>query len=414
MRGLWSLLIVLAALVPVASEWMVWPSEAEVPVGASVRVDMATGQRWIEVNTTEAPQLLGGARSQEVGSPRGMALADADLDAAFRQSVERATRAEDPSSGEAESSTPAQKILAALGRLPEQEQTRLAQTMGRARLSELSEAELASAWESRQAELATSMAARAEPSEVLRSRLEVLRDFEAGRVSEARVLDELIELDYDLSDLDEARDFHHALKGLETLEGLLKEGYPAKVRAAAAAALGTAVKNDEDLSNIALEAAPTLLSALGEADVNLRRKALYALGALVRNHPLAVRTFVREDGFGRVARALETSLADLPAAWPVADKAATLLGDLAHEMTDAAEVCQGLEDAIRRRPPDARLERFLKAAMAFAQPCADAWGTTRFSQNLDTLASDLQRGAGDAYILELAALATSTRERLDS
>lgn len=425
-----------------------WPVDAAVPEGSSVRVDMSTGQRWIETNSTgdiEMAQLLSKPQ-QEVGSPKGLAVSTATktVDTAFRESVEKATRSEDPTLDEEVASTPEDKIASALGKLPEVEQERLARSVGRERLEDLTTSELWSVWQSRQDELREVSSTMRESWRVMTGRLSLLREFiespASSRIDE--VVRELEDLEYDLGDLDDARDFHYALKGTPTLVELLDKKWEPRIRAAAAAALGTSIKNEHDLQT-EHGSLRILVDALSDADLELRKKMLYALGATLRNNRVAISQFksvvaASGGGFGALADALQAALSnDLPAGWPVADKAATLIGDLALDLDkddeDAGKVCTSVRDAILlHNPPVTRLERFLKAAQALVETCggdgannASAWDA--LPSRLEAMALDLRKKIGESpssdngekqmkdetsYVEDLATLVLSLRDDL--
>lgn len=354
-------------------EWVLWPTEAAVPVGSSLRVDMSTGQRWIEKNSSslEVP-----SESLEAGSSTDIAVSrPEELEAIYRSSVERATRADDPSFSATGEKLPEasreEKIMASLRKLPQHEQERLARNLGRTTLEQLSNDELALLWAQRQQELTEAIENMAKASDILTQRIDLLNDFIEGHVEENIAVAELEELDYDLGNLDDAKDFHNSLNGMPLLIKLLEPTFPIAVRCAAATALGTAVKNDDDLQRRAAVAMPLLLEALDRPDLELRRKALYAIGATLRNNHDSTRSFARAGGFQAVARALDAALKMLPPAWPVADKAATLLGDLADAVQeyDRELVCQAVHDTLNYDAPPARLERSLRALDALAPYC---------------------------------------------
>lgn len=354
-------------------EWVLWPTEAAVPEGAYVRVDMSTGERWIERNSTslEAP-----SDSLEARSSMGLAVSrPEELEATYRSSVERATRADDPGFSATGEKLPdasrEEKIMTSLRKLPLHEQERLASKLGRAKLEQLSNDELSLLWAQRQEELAEAIENIAKASEILTQRIESLNDFIEGRVEEVVAVAELEELDYELGNLDDAQDFHKSLDGMPLLIKLIEPTFSIAVRCAAATALGTAVKNDDDLQRRAAVAMPLLLEALDRPDLELRRKALYAIGATLRNNHDNTRSFARAGGFQVVTRALDAALKMLPAAWPVADKATTLLGDLAEAVQeyDREVVCQAVHDTLLYDAPPARLERFLHTLGALAPYC---------------------------------------------
>lgn len=164
------------------------------------------------------------------------------------------------------------------------------------------------AWTVRQAELKAAMKNLLQPAEHMGNLTRVLNGTAPGSdpsrpLSQDEQVYLLKELEALLDDVDNARDFH-TIGGWPTLLSFLTESHPPAVRATAAWAVGTAVKNTYDYQLWTLEAlsevsgvsaegaAPTgvqlLLSALEASvesgDTELQKRSLYALSAAMRGN----------------------------------------------------------------------------------------------------------------------------------
>jgi hypothetical protein len=217
-------------------------------------------------------------------------------------------------------------ILKAFHRLPGQEVERFQLDLDRPVQAGTPEAaHLFEAWRVRQAELKEAMKTILQPAEHMANLTRTLngtapRAVEAVDVSgglaaadPARPLDAeeqvyiLRQLESLLDDVDNARDFH-TIGAWPTLLSFLRPAHPASVRAAAAWAVGTAVKNTYDYQLWVLEqlpaaavaegsdaVAPSTVTAVeqlvhllatpaGEEDFEVQKRALYALSAAMRGN----------------------------------------------------------------------------------------------------------------------------------
>lgn len=346
----WALVLCSSAM----GDWVQWPADKAVPEGSHVRVDLSTGERWLERNATATESLA----------------VTENVDSAFKRSVEFATRQEDPSFDAAGEALPQKSrretMLSALRKLPGVD------------VDALSDEELDALWNKRQVELAEAMAASTETASTMAKHLEVLTRFvDTGGGQSDDILAELDALDFELGAIDDARDFHESLEGMPILAALAAPGFPPDVRAAAVTAIGTAIKHDDALQQwtLTLHNGTTCLDLLlaacsDPADSKLQRAGVYALGAALRNNPPLIRNFVDDGGLLTLKPTLAGAVGN--AEWPLADKLLTLFADLKPELTfgETVLVCDSLSDALQWLKPARRAERVLRAAAVLAPVCA--------------------------------------------
>jgi len=387
MRWTLPLLTLLAA----RAEWVAWPAGEAVPSGWAQRVDAASGSVYVDVNATMLAHL-------EAMNER------------WRTSVDSATRAEDTTA----TLTRREAILSALDRLPDD-------AFDGADLAALGDEELDVLWTARQEELREFSERLTDTAKTLAGRVDVLAD--AGADDDA-LLFALRELEYELGEMDAARDFHDALGGWTPLVALLDGGRNDEVRAAAALAIGTAVKNEDRFQTWVLEdgCLEKLLAALAAPGArDLHKAVLYALGSGLRNNGRVQRAFGR-TGLGAVLEAARAALDGAPSkdrrANAVAEKAATLLGDLAAEgQRLPAEACDVAEAVLARAPRTRAAERPLRAALAAAPTCGARWRADKaaFGGGLDELAAALRTGGLDAdFADELVGIAGDLATAVES
>jgi hypothetical protein len=219
-------------------------------------------------------------------------------------------------------------IVKAFHRLPGQEVERFGLDLDRPVQAGTPEAEqLFDAWKLRQAELKEAMKTILQPAEHMANLTRTLNGTAPRAVAEeavdvggavsttepARALDAneqvyiLKQLESLLDDVDNARDFH-TIGAWPTLLSFLRPEHPSAVRAAAAWAVGTAVKNTYDYQLWVLESLPAVASAeggdavapstvtaleqlvhllatpAGVENFEVQKRALYALSAAMRGN----------------------------------------------------------------------------------------------------------------------------------
>lgn len=138
----------------------------------------------------------------------------------------------------------ADRMLAALETIPEDERLRMKLDVEAVRAMPLTErlSKLQDLWDVRQQELKEAYDAMPKVNELLMARIEVLQ---AADSPESAVELALIDLEDLLSDIDMARDFH-SLGGFPILASMLDVSRTEAVRELAAWTIGTAVKNEPE------------------------------------------------------------------------------------------------------------------------------------------------------------------------
>ncbi|KAJ1454137.1 hypothetical protein M885DRAFT_566612 [Pelagophyceae sp. CCMP2097] len=395
----------LALLPLVGGEWLKWPKGAEPPAGVEVKVDAETGETWI--NAT-----------------------DANMEARWRASVNAATKKDDPTV----ELSPREAMVSALSKLPD---------YSGIDLGLLPEADLRAMWDARQEELRIFTEAHvSDVAKMLKKRvisLNAYLDVSAaghGRADAAQLLrDEAVlwtlgELEYELGDVDNARDFHDSLRGWPALASLLDANAPRAVRAEAMKVVGSCVKNEPRFQTWLLEGSDPplqrLVAALDEADgvgnaaivvsgapidgEALRRAALYALGSALRSNGDTTAAFVALEGPAALRRGADAALAKTPRGrfssgpWTAVERVAALVADLAGDAATkvhfaAEDWCPFFFQILASTPASRRADKVLTAAAALPCPWVDAGddirrlaGELRVAENLD-----------DAFRDELAA-----------
>ena len=199
-------------------------------------------------------------------------------------------------------------------------------------------AEIIRLWKKRQAMLVEAFASMENTATRLQSLIQELID---ENVTTQRQLVLLEEIEWEVQDLDKAKDFH-TLGGLDVIVRQLNAS-DFKVRAMSAWVIGSAVKHYEEAQHWALEsgAMPLLLDSLVEhrsdreasKDIlELQKKVLYAIGSILRNNARAQRAFVVYDGHAALGNLLEVKTDE-----KLILKAVALIRDLIQEKTEVSE-----------------------------------------------------------------------------
>lgn len=151
----------------------------------------------------------------------------------------------------------ADRMLAALEAIPEDERLHMGLDVEQMRSTPLAErlAKLEQLWNIRQQELKEAYDAMPKVNELLLARVEILR---APDSSQSAIVIALTDLEDLLSDIDMARDFH-SLGGFPVLASMLHVSRPEPVREVAAWAIGTAVKNEPEHQRWVLEVGGVLM-----------------------------------------------------------------------------------------------------------------------------------------------------------
>ena len=323
-----ALLLLLAAAA--SAEWVEWPAGQAVPEGASTRININTNKVEVDVDINATL-----------------------LEHRYRTSVNEATRLEDTTAN----LTRRETMISALKRLPEEE-------VGD--VDALTDDELDALWADRQESLRKWSEQLSDAAKSLQMRLAaLLRDDEKAK------LEALDELDFELADLDNARDFHDALGGWPALAGLLSADAP-EVRRRAAQCVGTAAKHGFQAWVLEHEVLPRLVAMLDEATWPPRKAAVYALGCALRSSAPVQRAFGRR-GMAALSKVASTALED-PAGWAVADKVAALIGDLVQEgRAVPPDACDAVAAVLAKAPATGRADRPLRAVLAAVPHCGAGW-----------------------------------------
>ena len=177
--------------------------------------------------------------------------------------------------------------------------------------------------------------------------------------------------DFELSDLDNAKDFHDSLGGWPALAGLLSADAP-EVRRRAAQCVGTASKHGFQAWVLEAEVLPRLVAMLEETSWPARKAAVYALGCALRSSAPVQRAFGRR-GMAALSKLAAAALDD-PAGWAVADKVAALIGDLVQEgRAVPPDACDAVAAVLANAPSNSRADRPLRAVLAAVPHCGAGW-----------------------------------------
>ena len=180
--------------------------------------------------------------------------------------------------------------------------------------------------------------------------------------------------DFELSDLDNARDFHDSLGGWPALAGLLSAD-SSEVRRRAAQCVGTAAKHGFQAWVLEAEVLPRLVAMLEETSWPARKAAVYALGCALRSSAAVQRAFGRR-GMTALSKLAAAALDDAgnQQAWAVADKVAALIGDLVQEgCAVPPDACDAVAAVLAKAPATGRADRPLRAVLAAVPHCGAGW-----------------------------------------
>jgi nucleotide exchange factor SIL1 len=272
-------LLGLAKEVEVTKEWQLLGENDTIPAGMHVRMDMTTGEKWVkQIDEDEEDDVnMAAAIIQEDGSVQVQQAAE-------KKKADKAKRYD------------YDVMYRTLDKLPEQEKERIGglpelpsgsggSTPLTSKERQFFEKRMAEIWEKRQEELKEAQEYLVDFPEVLKERIKSIRDYlkdpathlkgmnldkEPPEGMTTHIVSVLQDLEYLLTDVDNARDFH-TLGGWPLLVSLLSEEVhvpqnktisklsrktEAKIRAVqahAAWAIGTTVKNTGEFSPFAIE-----------------------------------------------------------------------------------------------------------------------------------------------------------------
>lgn len=331
------------------SEWRLLKEGDTIPAGLHVKIDLSTGQKWVKtIDDGDSKgnidtKAIEGSVDVEVNTDGGMTslmVAEGGTDLPEKEGLTAPDNnlkiKEDVMMMHRTLSQLPEEDMERFGGLPELpapsrpsgKYDEAQYAMFQSRMKEI--------WEARQEELRKLQEALADLPKILKDHIASIGSYiEVGYVPNKAKLQEddwadiifiLEDLEYHLSDLDMARDFH-TLGGWPLLASLLSpkihenamlvheqrnsqnnETYPLHtVQSAAAWALGTAVKNTEEFHSWAVEDISPILSTsspttplhviLDNMSSNPSlNKYIYALGAFLRGNSLAQKHFLSLEG----------------------------------------------------------------------------------------------------------------------
>ncbi len=215
--------------------------------------------------------------------------------------------------------------------------------------------------------------------------------------------------DFELSDLDNARDFHDSLGGWPALAGLLSAD-ASEVRRRAAQCVGTAAKHGFQAWVLEAEVLPRLVAMLEETSWPARKAAVYALGCALRSSAPVQRAFGRR-GMAALSKLASTALDDAgnQQAWAVADKVAALIGDLVQEgRAVPPDACDAVAAVLAKAPATGRADRPLRAVLAAVPHCGAGWR----ARNAVDVSGLRDAFPGDEYGRDLAQLCDDVTEAI--
>ncbi|CAK4086174.1 unnamed protein product [Aphanomyces euteiches] len=206
--------------------------------------------------------------------------------------------------------------LAQLPEPPEMDGMNIHEAYGKLTKEQFS-AYIAKLWAKRQEELKEATASIRDEAKYMQGLIDTLVTPSSGDadIHEANVVDALQHLEWEVQDLDKAKDFN-TMGGLEaTVQYLNASSY--RVRTMAAWVVGSAVKHYDQAQEWALQAGamPLILNSLSivpnEEDrasvLAMQKKMLYALSALVQANTKAQSLFARNDGVVILSNLLKAS-----------------------------------------------------------------------------------------------------------
>ena len=332
------------------NEWQRVEGNDTIPAGAHVRMDMTTGEKWVKLLTDDDEAEDGSGKTKRSVS---MAIVETDGTVTVDETEKNGEKLSPNNSKEnlnfemmhrTLSKLPAEEIVA-MGGLPELPDSK----EGPVRTN--FEERMLTIWKKRQSEL---LEMQLNFPAILKARIAGIKEYLADPETQLESIDLdadqdedivtdivslLKDLEFQLADIDMARDFH-TMEGWSFLVELLAEethapinktidefsrSNQAKIRTIqshAAWAIGTAVKNTEEFYPYAVESVvlkkdkkvSTAIDLLIDVFCQkyddpsswetriLLNKSMYAIGAIVRGNAMAQTYVAKSDGFDRLGQ----------------------------------------------------------------------------------------------------------------
>ena len=334
--------------IEVTDEWQKVEGNDTIPAGVHVRMDMTTGEKWVKaMSEDDEEDEANKVKEVNIGKGKSVAVVEGNGDVSIEEESDEPFQSSKPNYDfemmhRTLSKLPPEEIIA-MGGLPEiPEEDKPARAAFEEHMLKI--------WKTRQADL---LDLELNFPEILKARIKGIKEYLEDplvRLEEVDLEDDyddnvvtdivslLKDLEFQLSDIDMARDFH-TMEGWPLLVKLLWEGahVPANqtiddlapatrtkirtVQSYAAWAIGTAVKNTEEfypygsesvsIGDLQRSTAIDLLIDIfcdsydGSASWEIRTlltKGIYAIGAILRGNELAQAQITKSDGFKRLGK----------------------------------------------------------------------------------------------------------------
>lgn len=335
---------------PLADAWTLIGENDTIPAGMHVRIDMTTGEKWVKQITDD--EKAASASANDSAAATVAVQVSGDVATTSSTTTENKRTSKKPS----EPNYDYDRMHATLSQLPPEEHERMGglpelvppttspssstrQPQYTAAQRRAFEKRMKEIWEQRQEELRKIQQEQLiDLPQVLKTQIGFLQDYVAhGNRSAAQVKADLHDLEYLVTDVDMARDFH-TLQGWPWLLAVLVNKNETttmsdddnvlteELQAAAAWVVGTAVQNTGEFLPWVVEPVMlpngTILTALeGLMDVwnhqitptsvsNLKQKVLYATSACLRHNPLAQHVFHKHGQPARLQQDLRDTVPD--------------------------------------------------------------------------------------------------------
>lgn len=334
--------------VEVTKEWQLLGENDTIPAGMHVRMDMTTGEKWVKLpdedetsDTTTTTTSVAAAVVQVDGSVKVDTDTSSD-DAIPKYDFEMMHRTL--------SKLPSEE-MERYGGLPELPETGSTKKVLTSKERQAFEQRMAEIWDRRQAELKEFQSHLLDVPEVLKERVRGIHEYLEDPLNQLRkvnlekedehevlvtdILSLLKDLEFQLTDVDNARDFH-TLGGWELLVALIPEdshvqnktisklsrATESKIRAVQAHAswtMGTAVKNTGEFHPYAVEKIKLGTKMTTALDMvlevfckdykdeqwwpirTLMTKSVYAIGSFLRGNRLAQAHLLRSNGAAKLS-----------------------------------------------------------------------------------------------------------------
>ncbi len=338
--------------VEVTKEWQRLGENDTIPAGMHVRMDMTTGEKWVKIpdeeDDSDTTSSMAAAIVQTDGSVVVNSI-DNDNKAKYDFEMMHRTLSKLP-----------QQEMERYGGLPELPDTDADRIVLTSKERQAFEKRMAEIWDQRQAELKEAQTMLMDLPEVLKERIRGIQEYLKDPLEQLKKVDLekdeddgrmvtdiislLKDLEFQLIDVDNARDFH-TLGGWELLVALLSEDMhvqnktitklsratESKIRAVQAHAawtIGTAVKNTGEFYPYAVEGVKVGTEMTTALDMllnvfckvykdkqwwpirTLLTKSIYAIGSLLRGNRLAQAHLIQNHGAVKLGHVLRQLVMD--------------------------------------------------------------------------------------------------------